>query len=62
MVGLTPMQKEELNKAVFEYLQKNEYSLAAQAFQEESGVDETSTQTTKDILEKKWTSIVRLKK
>ncbi len=32
MVVLTPKQKEELNAAIYEYLIKNKYNTAAEAF------------------------------
>ena len=35
----TSKQKEELNSAVLEYLLKHNYSKAADAFKEESGVE-----------------------
>ena len=63
MVGLTPKQKEELNMAIHEYMLKNNFVASAQNFQEEAGLDtSTSASTFKDILEKKWTSLVKLKR
>lgn len=62
----TNKQKEELNSAVLEYLVKHNYSKAAEAFQEEAGVENTDVSDggskRKDLLEKKWTSIVKLTK
>ena len=65
MVGLTASQKDELHKAILEYLDKNGFHAAAQAFMEESQVEpfpDNVGSTKKDLLEKKWTSVVRLKK
>lgn len=72
MVGLTSKQKEELNAAIHEYLVKNRYSQAAQIFAEEAGIAEDdssrngkatqSLSVIKDVLEKKWTSVAKLKK
>lgn len=67
MVGLTNKQKDELNAAVLEYLVKQNYKATAEKFSSEASLkmpDETAKQSTlkNDILEKKWTSVVRLKK
>jgi platelet-activating factor acetylhydrolase IB subunit alpha len=65
MVGLTTKQKEELNTAILEYLLRNNYDEAARVFQEEAAVsppDPNASSIKKDLLEKKWTSVVRLKK
>lgn len=67
MVGLTTKQKEELNLAILEYLNKNKFKNAAEQFADEAGIspddkNNSSSITMKDILEKKWTSLVKLKK
>lgn len=70
MVGLTPKQQEDLNFAIQEYLQKYNYVDAASSFAREASVDydgylkasTTPSSLMKDILERKWTSIARLKK
>ncbi len=70
MVGLTQKQQEDLNFAILEYLQKQKFEQTAQAFAQEASVDfqgylKTSTtppSLLKDVLERKWTSIARLKK
>jgi hypothetical protein len=69
MVGLTTTQKNELNCAVLEYLVKQNYIKTAQQFAEETQIplpDEATLSATstikKDVLERKWTSVVRLKK
>lgn len=63
---LTNKQKEELNKAILEYLTNNKYSEAAAKFQQESNTvldlpDKPNPSMT-DILEKKWIAIYRLQK
>ena len=70
MVGLTPKQAEDLNFAIQEYLLKHKYAEAAAAFAREANVDfegylkssTTPSSLLKDVLERKWTSIARLKK
>lgn len=65
MVGLTSKQKDELHTAILEYLIKNNFEQAAEAFRHESGAsepDQGASSIKKDLLEKKWTSVVRLKK
>jgi len=64
MVGLTTKQRDELNVAIHEYLVKNNFEQSAELFVEEASLDPSSNKasSTKDILEKKWTSLVRLKK
>ena len=70
MVGLTPKQQEDLNFAIQEYLLKSNFSESAAAFAKEANVDyegylknsSTPPQLLKDVLERKWTSIARLKK
>lgn len=65
MVGLTTKQKDELNVAILEYLIKHGFTQAAQHFSDEAGVEPPGADTPsmkKDLLEKKWTSVVRLKK
>lgn len=58
-------QNDELNAAVLEYLLKHGYEETAAKFREEAGAkesDEKKSDFKKDLLEKKWTSVVRLKK
>lgn len=70
MVGLTPNQQVDLNFAICEYLLKSKYSESAATFTREASVDfegylkasNTPAALQKDILERKWTSIARLKK
>ena len=68
--NLTSKQKDDINFAILEYLMKYKFEQSIEAFKQESGMDydeylKTSTQPTsllKDVLERKWTSISRLKK
>ena len=61
MVGLTAKQKEELNVAIHEYLLKSRYTQAAAMLAEEAAIT-ASPGDLKDILERKWTSLAKLKK
>jgi len=65
-MNLTDKQREELNKAIAEYLNKNNYKNALTSFLEESNAkydpQEKSSNTLSDVLEKKWVSVVRLQK
>lgn len=57
-------EKEEINAAVLEYLIKQGYNETANQFKEEAKVSIPDKQTAgmSDLLEKKWASVVRLKK
>ena len=69
---LTSKQKEELNKAIAEYLEKQGYTNTLRSFEEEANVNAKESQkegqngksnsVISDILEKKWVSITRLQK
>ena len=67
---MTPGQKKDVNFAILEYMMKNKYEESVKLFANEAEVDyelylKESTsppQLLKDILERKWTSIARLKK
>lgn len=60
MVGLTTKQKEELNSAIYEYLVKHKYPQAASVLANEAAISASSQ--LKDILERKWSSVAKLKK
>lgn len=71
MVGLTSKQRDELNLAIHEYLVKNKFTSSAEIFAEEAGIQNddssknnkpSSSLGIKDVLEKKWTSVAKLKK
>lgn len=57
-------ERDELNSAILEYLLKHGYNESAAMFKEESNatLDEKKSAAKTDLLEKKWGSVVRLKK
>eukprot|EP00040_Diaphanoeca_grandis_P004315 m.28088 g.28088 ORF g.28088 m.28088 type:complete len:412 (-) comp15860_c0_seq1:242-1477(-) len=60
---LTERQRTELHHAVLDYLQGNGFETAAEAFSAKAEIKpEELTPKTAGLLEKKWTSIVRLQK
>lgn len=63
---LTDRQRTELNQAILEYLssQGDKYASTITHFKQESGLADASQENTasKGILEKKWTSVIRLQK
>jgi len=58
---LTSKQKEELHKAILDYFKSNGLSASADAFQKETETEELDPKKA-GLLEKKWTSIIRLQK
>lgn len=58
---LTSKQKEELNKAILDYLKSSGLDSSAEAFQRETEIEDLDPKKT-GLLEKKWTSIIRLQK
>jgi len=60
---LTDKQKKDLNLAIIEYLETNNYKETSLALQIEANLDyEFNPSSIKDVLEKKWVSIIRLQK
>lgn len=59
---LTSRQQEELNHAIFEYLTANGFSQACEIFRQEANVPEQIDSKYAGLLEKKWTSVIRLQK
>eukprot|EP00658_Telonema_sp_P-2_P023521 TRINITY_DN19432_c0_g1_i1.p1 TRINITY_DN19432_c0_g1~~TRINITY_DN19432_c0_g1_i1.p1 ORF type:complete len:422 (-),score=78.60 TRINITY_DN19432_c0_g1_i1:398-1663(-) len=59
---LTSKQKNELHAAIAEYFQASGFEAACTAFCEEAGLDRESANSGTGLLEKKWTSVVRLQK
>lgn len=59
---LTAKQKDELNRAILGYLQEQGYSEALEALKREAAVQEAIDEKFHQLLEKKWTAIVRLQK
>ena len=61
---LTNQQKDDLNKAVYDYLRHNQLESTQEKFREEcqTNLDSCDDKAPSDILEKKWISIIRLQK
>ena len=59
---LTSRQRDDLNRAVADYLRQSGYSSAYSAFKEESSVTNDEDSKYNNILAKKWISVVRLQK
>eukprot|EP00735_Rhodelphis_limneticus_P001613 TRINITY_DN1225_c0_g1::TRINITY_DN1225_c0_g1_i1::g.26866::m.26866 TRINITY_DN1225_c0_g1::TRINITY_DN1225_c0_g1_i1::g.26866 ORF type:complete len:423 (-),score=26.81,sp/D3BUN1/LIS1_POLPP/51.64/8e-148,WD40/PF00400.27/4.2e-11,WD40/PF00400.27/3.7e-10,WD40/PF00400.27/1.2e-10,WD40/PF00400.27/1.6e-10,WD40/PF00400.27/3.5e-11,WD40/PF00400.27/3e-08,WD40/PF00400.27/1.5e-08,Nup160/PF11715.3/2.9,Nup160/PF11715.3/0.009,Nup160/PF11715.3/5.1e-05,Nup160/PF11715.3/1.3,Nup160/PF11715.3/0.0082,Nucleoporin_N/PF08801.6/ len=59
---LTTKQKEELHTAILGYLTSAGLSETASIFQQEAGNPQLPPPEQRDLLEKKWTSVVRLQK
>lgn len=59
---LSAKQKEELNKAICDYLQQNGYSQTLEKFREETNQSGEIDKKFVNLLEKKWTSVIRLQK
>jgi len=55
-------QKEELNIAIGDYLQQNGYSQTLDTFKEEASLSDEVEKKFVNLLEKKWTSVIRLQK
>lgn len=59
---LSQRQREELNKAIADYLSSNGYTGALTEFQKEASMPMEIDKKYSGILEKKWTSVIRLQK
>ncbi|KAK2761089.1 nuclear distribution protein pac-1a [Colletotrichum kahawae] len=63
---LTPRQAEELHKSIIAYLSSNNFTNAAATLRDELQIgdafDATASKRYEGLLEKKWTSVVRLQK
>lgn len=61
---LTERQKKELNVAILEYFLSEgiTFSKTITALKEEGNIENEVTDLTKSMLEKKWTSVVRLQR
>ena len=59
---LSQRQREELNKSIAEYLMSNGYNDALEAFKRESDMPGDIDKKYAGLLEKKWTSVIRLQK
>lgn len=59
---LTARQQEELNHAIIEYLSSNGFSQSCDIFRQEANMPEQIDSKYAGLLEKKWTSVIRLQK
>ena len=59
---LSQRQREELNKAIADYLLSNGYNEALDAFKKETDMPGEVDKKYAGLLEKKWTSVIRLQK
>ncbi|XP_046544028.1 LOW QUALITY PROTEIN: lissencephaly-1 homolog [Haliotis rubra] len=59
---LSQRQKDELNKAIADYLSSNGYMNALGEFQKEASMSPEIEKKYAGLLEKKWTSVIRLQK
>ncbi|XP_033628104.1 lissencephaly-1 homolog isoform X1 [Asterias rubens] len=59
---LSQRQREELNKAIADYLRSNGYENALHEFQKEADLPGDVERKYNGLLEKKWTSVIRLQK
>ena len=61
---LTERQKKELNLAIYEYFlsEGTAFTRTAEALKDEALIDAETPDSSKCILEKKWTSVVRLQR
>lgn len=59
---LSQRQREELNKAIADYLGSNGYMEALEAFKSETDMPGEIEKKYSGLLEKKWTSVIRLQK
>ena len=59
---LSQRQREELNKAIADYMFSNGYNDALDAFKRETDMPGDVDKKYAGLLEKKWTSVIRLQK
>ncbi|XP_039269380.1 platelet-activating factor acetylhydrolase IB subunit beta-like [Styela clava] len=59
---LSSRQRDELNNAISEYLRSNGYDKAFNAFRMEANLSENIDKKYEGLMEKKWTSVVRLQR
>ncbi|KAG9509179.1 Lissencephaly-1-like protein [Fragariocoptes setiger] len=62
MQSLTARQREELNHAIVEYLSSSGFTRTCQLFREEAKMPTEIDSKYSGLLEKKWTSVIRLQK
>lgn len=61
-MNLSEKQRDELNRAIADYLQSYGYAESFDAFRRETGLMDNNDKMVMGLLEKKWTSVVRLQK
>ena len=59
---LSQRQREELNKAIADYMSSNGYNEALESFKKETDMPGEIDKKYQGLLEKKWTSVIRLQK
>ncbi|CAN7985281.1 unnamed protein product [Ixodes pacificus] len=59
---LSQRQREELNKAIADYLASNGFMEALESFKKETDMPGDIDKKYAGLLEKKWTSVIRLQK
>jgi len=59
---LSTKQKEELNKAIADYFQQCGYTQTLEKFKEETNMQDDIEKRFANLLEKKWTSVIRLQR
>lgn len=59
---LSQRQREELNKAIADYLTSNGYDEALEAFKKETDMPGEVDKKYSGLLEKKWTSVIRCRR
>ncbi|CAB3403670.1 unnamed protein product [Caenorhabditis bovis] len=62
MSHLSERQKDELNRAIAEYLQIHGYTESFEVFQKEASLSENDVTIRGGVLEKKWSTVLRLQK
>ncbi|VDD94700.1 unnamed protein product [Enterobius vermicularis] len=61
-MNLSDRQRDELNRAVADYLQSHGYTESVEIFKREANLDDFDERKSSGLLEKKWTSVLRLQK
>ncbi|PAV85596.1 hypothetical protein WR25_24970 [Diploscapter pachys] len=61
-MNLSERQKEEINRAIADYLHTYGYLESLEIFRKEASLSENDPKTINGMLEKKWTSVLRLQK
>ena len=61
-MNLSEKQRDELNRAVADYLQSHGYTESVETFKKEANLGNCDDRKSSGLLEKKWTSVLRLQK